>query len=192
MTENKIAIVLIGAPGSGKGTHAAYLQQNFPQLHSLSVGNLLRIAGQNDQKIKAIIDQGLLVPDEVSLLVIAQEFSRFKETSGFIIYGFPRSIGQAQKFDNFLIDQKISLVAVIELKTDNDKILQNRIINRQNNRQDDKDLKVIQERIQLFRHNISDLVSHYSNQNLYYEIDSSLDLLIVKRNIKELVQKLLL
>jgi len=100
-------IVLLGAPGSGKGTQARKLMadRNAPQI---STGDLLREAGaagtRFGQKAKAIIDSGNLVPDEVVLGIISERLDQPDAAEGFILDGFPRTEQQALDLEE-LLDQ---------------------------------------------------------------------------------------
>jgi adenylate kinase len=114
-------IVLLGAPGSGKGTQARKLMadRNAPQI---STGDLLREAGaagtRFGQKAKAIIDSGNLVPDEVVLGIISERLDQPDAAEGFILDGFPRTEQQALDLEELLDQLGTPLDAAILLDID--------------------------------------------------------------------------
>ena len=107
------AYVLLGPPGSGKGTQAKLLAPKLGLAH-ISLGDLLREAVRNGTEIgklaKSYLDAGKLVPDEVALKV-AEEAMEGKE--GFVVDGFPRTVEQAKLFDELLKSIDVELVKVL-------------------------------------------------------------------------------
>lgn len=116
-------IVLLGAPGSGKGTQAIKLAQHF-NIPQISTGDLLRIAVKAQtplgRQAKATMDAGQLVPNEIVLGMIRERLSRPDALNGFILDGFPRNLEQADQLDNLLteIKQPIEQVALIQVDFD--------------------------------------------------------------------------
>lgn len=116
----KQCIILLGAPGSGKGTRAKVLCEllNIPQI---STGDLFRDNIKRDTDIgkiaKGYMDRGALVPDEVTISLLAERLKLNDVENGFILDGFPRSIVQAEKLDKLLegIGDKISSVVYIDV-----------------------------------------------------------------------------
>lgn len=96
-------IVLLGGPGAGKGTLAVELAIQLGLPH-ISTGNLFRREIANDtalgKVVKPILDSGGLVPDEITLAVLAEELGRTRNWRGAILDGFPRTVAQAQLLDN--------------------------------------------------------------------------------------------
>ena len=106
-------LILLGAPGAGKGTLASYLieQMGVP---SISTGNILREAIKNNtplgQSAKEYMDAGKLVPDEVVIGMLKERIAKRDCKSGFILDGFPRTIPQAEALDEIArIDCALSL-----------------------------------------------------------------------------------
>jgi adenylate kinase len=119
-------LVLLGAPGAGKGTQSARLvaKLGVPQL---STGDMLRAAVATGSKLgqeaRAIMDAGLLVPDEVVVRVIAQRIDEPDAQKGFILDGFPRTVAQAEALGDMLAQKGLRLDAVIELVVDEQALL---------------------------------------------------------------------
>lgn len=117
-------IVLLGAPGSGKGTQAIKLAKHF-NIPQISTGDLLRIAVKAQtplgRQAKATMDAGQLVPNEIVLGMIRERLSRPDAINGFILDGYPRNLEQADQLDNLLneIKQPIEQVALIQVDFDN-------------------------------------------------------------------------
>ena len=116
-------IVLLGAPGSGKGTQAVKLAKHF-NIPQISTGDLLRIAVKAQtplgRQAKATMDAGQLVPNEIVLGMIRERLSRPDAINGFILDGFPRNLEQADQLDKLLseIKQPIGQVALIQVDFD--------------------------------------------------------------------------
>ena len=120
-------IVLLGAPGSGKGTQAKKLMadRNIPQI---STGDMLReavAAGTRfGQKAKAIMDAGNLVSDDIMLGIISERLSQADAADGFILDGFPRTETQAQDLEELLDQLGTPLNAAVLLDVDFDVLMQ--------------------------------------------------------------------
>ncbi|HLQ27138.1 MAG TPA: adenylate kinase [Acidiferrobacterales bacterium] len=116
-------IVLLGAPGSGKGTQAKLLVEKYKISH-VATGDLLRAAvaagTELGRKAKAAMDAGQLVPDEVMLGVIQERLAQPDTKGGFVLDGFPRNIPQAQALDALLarIGQPLQLALLIDVETE--------------------------------------------------------------------------
>ena len=116
-------IILLGAPGSGKGTQAEKLMDDFG-LPQISTGNLLRQAIADDTKIgkqaKEIIAAGNLVSDEIVLDLIRISLDSPSSQSGFVLDGYPRNIAQAESLDVLLtsINQPLDHAVLIDVDSD--------------------------------------------------------------------------
>ena len=102
-------IVLLGAPGSGKGTQAKLLAEKFG-LPQISTGDLLREAVASGsllgRQAKAAMDAGQLVSDDIVLAIIQERISRADARKGFILDGFPRNQPQAEALDQLLVQPR--------------------------------------------------------------------------------------
>ena len=109
-------LVLLGPPGAGKGTQAQRLEEDF-ELPYYSTGNILRDAVEQGtelgKKAKEYMDAGELVPDELICAVIAERLDLPEAGDGFLLDGFPRTIGQAEMLERALDERGRSLTAVL-------------------------------------------------------------------------------
>lgn len=107
-------IILLGAPGAGKGTQAEIISDKY-NIPTISTGNIIRAALKNGTEMglraKAYIDSGRLVPDDVVIGIIEERLAQPDCQNGFILDGFPRTIPQAEALDNmgFAVDAALSI-----------------------------------------------------------------------------------
>ena len=115
-------IILLGAPGSGKGTLAEFLSEKF-NIISISTGNIIREALKSGSelglKAKSFMDSGNLVPDEIVIKIIEERLSHKDCQNGYILDGFPRTIPQAEALDKM----NIKIDKVIDLEVSDENIL---------------------------------------------------------------------
>ena len=125
-------LILLGPPGSGKGTQAQKIEQKY-NLKQLATGDLLRDEIKSESKIgrevKKIIDRGELVSDKIIISLIENSIDKKKFSTGFILDGFPRSVCQAKALDKILQKKNLALDIAIELLVEDKKLI-NRIVGR--------------------------------------------------------------
>ena len=130
-------IILLGAPGAGKGTQAQVIcdHLNIPQI---STGDMLRSAVSSGSEIglkaKNIMESGGLVSDQIVLSIVEERIAKDDCKKGFILDGFPRTVNQAEKLD-LLLSTNHELDFVLNIKVDEEEIIK-RLIDR--SREDDK------------------------------------------------------
>lgn len=119
-------IVLVGPPGAGKGTQAAFLAKNLSIPH-ISTGDLFRanISQGTDlgKQAKAYMDAGNLVPDEVTIGMAEDRLDQADAVDGFLLDGFPRNEHQAQALDAYLAAHGIALDGVLDLEVPEDEVV---------------------------------------------------------------------
>lgn len=172
-------IILLGAPGSGKGTQAAFLIEKHGLTH-LSTGDMLRaeIAAGSDlgKQAKAIMENGQLVSDEIVIAMIAARLS----DKGALFDGFPRTIAQAEALDKLLAGRGSQIDAVIELQVGNEEIVQ-RMLAR--GRSDDNET-TIRQRLAVFEAQTKPLIDYYQKQGKLRSIDGSGELAAISARIE--------
>ena len=100
-------LILLGAPGAGKGTQADYISESF-EIPAISTGNILRAAIRDGTpvglKAKALVEAGRLVPDDVIIAIVAERLEKDDCQKGFILDGVPRTIPQAEALESIGVD----------------------------------------------------------------------------------------
>ena len=111
-------VLIMGRPGAGKGTQAVNIKDYYNIPH-ISTGDMFRAAIKNQTKLgllaKSYMDQGALVPDEVTIGIVQERLLEDDCKAGFLLDGFPRTIAQAEALDLFLNNNGIKLDAVLDV-----------------------------------------------------------------------------
>ncbi|WP_411121521.1 adenylate kinase [Streptomyces sp. x-19] len=119
-------IVLVGPPGAGKGTQAAYLAKNLTIPH-ISTGDLFRANISQGTPLgveaKSYMDAGNLVPDSVTIGMAEDRMEQADAAEGFLLDGFPRNLAQAEALDEYLQGKGLKLDAVLDLEVPEDEVV---------------------------------------------------------------------
>ncbi len=119
-------IILMGLPGAGKGTQADSILEKYDIPH-ISTGDMFRaaISGGTELglKAKSYMDQGALVPDEVTIGIVRERLSESDCDKGFLLDGFPRTVGQAEALDELLADMDRKIEHVINIEVDPEELV---------------------------------------------------------------------
>ena len=119
-------LILVGPPGTGKGTQAVFLAAHFAIPH-ISTGDIFRlnIKGETDlgKLAKSYMDAGNLVPDSVTNSMLKDRLTHSDAFNGFLLDGYPRNVGQAEFLSEVLDEKAIALDAVLELSIPNEEII---------------------------------------------------------------------
>jgi adenylate kinase len=160
--------VLFGPPGAGKGTQSQKLIDHYQLIH-ISTGDLFRahISQQTalGKQVSALIAEGQLVPDAITIAMLEEEVEKNPQAKGFIFDGFPRTVAQAEALDEFLQSKNSSITAVIALDVDQVELTK-RIAERQKitNRVDDQADK-LQKRIEEYFSKTVQVLPYYEAQH---------------------------
>jgi adenylate kinase len=185
-------LILLGPPGSGKGTQAQRLVQRYG-IVQLSTGELLRaaVAAQSPVGLKAkdVMSSGGLVPDDIVIGIISDRLDQPDAAKGFILDGFPRTVPQAEALDELLKKKHMKLDAVIELRVNESALLQ-RVETRvaemrargEEVRVDDTP-EVLTKRLASYRSLTEPLIHYYSERRKLLTVDGMMTIEHVTREI---------
>jgi adenylate kinase len=189
-------LILLGPPGSGKGTQAQRLVQRYG-IAQLSTGEMLRaaVAAQTPVGLKAkdIMASGGLVPDDIVIGIISERLDQPDAARGFILDGFPRTVPQAAALDELLKKKHMRLDAVIELRVNESALLQ-RVENRvaemlargEEVRVDDTQ-EVLTKRLASYRQLTEPLIHYYSERRKLLTVDGMMTIEHVTREISRIL-----
>jgi adenylate kinase len=197
-------LILLGAPGSGKGTLAKKLVTEKKSVH-ISTGDLLREAVKNQtalgKKAKDFMDAGKLVPDSLVIDLFSERINRPDCRSGFILDGFPRTVPQAEALDQLLKKMKLKIDKVVLLDIEVEEVVR-RMSGRLNcsscgavyhlknippkkagicdkcggalYQRDDDKEDTVRKRFQVYTEQTSPLIEHYARQGILTAVDGSI------------------
>jgi len=185
----QLDLVLLGPPGSGKGTQAARLTEKY-RIPQIATGDILRAqvdAGTpQGQRVRSYLDRGELVPDQLVVDIIRHRLSEPDTEAGFILDGFPRTVPQAQALDAMLAELHRPLDAVLYLQVDRQSLL-DRL--GQRHRQDDRP-DIADHRIDVFLDQTAPLIGYYRDQGKLRLIDAARPPELVAAAIEDVVRPL--
>jgi adenylate kinase len=164
-------IVLLGPPGSGKGTLSKKLEERNGFSH-ISTGDLIR--NSDDAELKKIIAGGKLVPDRIMARMLRRELGKLDLEKGIIIDGFPRTTKQSGMLDSILGKMGVGLNHAIYIKL-NEEIAKKRILKRaeKEDREDDKDPEIVSKRFKEYTEKTSPLIDSYEKSRRLITVDGS-------------------
>jgi adenylate kinase len=189
-----INLVLFGKPGAGKGTQAAFLKTTFNLVH-ISTGDLFRYNIKNETKLgklaQSYMDNGDLVPDQVTIDMLEAEVDRNPNAEGFIFDGFPRTEAQAGALDTFLETKNMKVNATIALEAKDD-ILVKRLLERgqTSGRTDDQDEEKIRNRFDEYNQKTAPLRDYYQGQQKFHSINGIGTIEEITARLTSLIERL--
>ena len=186
-------IILLGAPGSGKGTQSIILNKKLG-LVQLSTGEIIRENIEKKTKlglqVKNLVDNGEFVSDEIILSIISKRISEFDCSKGFILDGFPRNLNQASKFDEILLEKDKKIDFVIELNVSKKNLykrIENRAIESNEARADDKE-EILKNRLNIYDEQTKPLVPYYKKAELHFEVDGMKSIDEISLEIEKIIK----
>ena len=169
-----IRLLLIGAPGAGKGTQAEKLSAAY-SIPAISTGDIFRHNVKNETELgkqaKAFMDRGEYVPDSLTNDLVRDRLSQADAKSGFLLDGYPRTAEQVVELDSILEAQGNKLDVVVQLTADTDEVVR-RLLNRaiEQGRADDTE-DVIRRRLEVYEEQTAPLTSVYAERGLLVTVD---------------------
>lgn len=167
-------LVLLGAPGSGKGTQAARLKSELGVPH-ISTGDMLRAAvaagTPTGLKAKAVMDAGQLVSDDILLAMLEERLAQPDATNGFILDGYPRNLAQADALDHLLARIGQPLDAVVKLEVPNETIIGRCEIRYAAEHRKDDDPAVVRDRLKVYAEQTAPVADFYARRGTLQVVD---------------------
>jgi adenylate kinase len=189
-------LILLGPPGSGKGTQAQRLVHKYG-IVQLSTGEMLRaaVAAQTPVGIEAqtVMASGGLVPDEIVVGIISDRIDQPDAARGFILDGFPRTVPQAEALDELLKKKHIKLDAVVELRVNESALLQRvetRVAEMRARGEEvriDDTPEVLTKRLASYRSQTEPLIHYYSERRKLLTVDGMMTIEHVTREINRIL-----
>lgn len=164
-------IILLGPPGSGKGTQGYLLSQRY-DVPEISTGAILRAAVQAGTDLgeiaRSYMSGGALVPDDIMIGIVKERLSQADTSKGFILDGFPRTVGQAEALGRMLAEMNKAIEYVISIDVPETELLK-RLAGRRDmeGRQDDADAAVCH-RLEVYRKDTEPLIAYYCQLHLLH------------------------
>jgi adenylate kinase len=169
-------LLLIGPPGSGKGTQGELLSSRFGVAH-IAAGDLLRseveAATPVGKEVADYLDRGELVPDEVIVKLIMPIIIDAADAGGYVLDGFPRSVGQAQVVRSMAAEAGANPDAVIYLDAARDELVRRILARAEIEGRSDDTEDVVSNRLQVFEEATHPLVDYYRSRGLLYVVDAN-------------------
>ena len=183
-------VILLGPPGSGKGTQAKFIQSKLSIPH-LSTGDILRQSVKNNTElgntVKNIMAKGELVSDDLVLQIIKERILQNDCDKGFILDGYPRNISQAESLKEVLKDINRNIDKIVFLDV-NFEVLQSRIETRSKDNNEeiraDDTSEILIKRLEEYRKQTAPLAEYYSNNEKFKKINGMKTISDVSLDIK--------
>lgn len=197
-------LILMGAPGAGKGTQAARIVKKF-NIPQISTGDMFRSAtGELGAKAKSFMERGALVPDEVTIGIVKERLSKSDCANGFILDGFPRTVAQADALAEITrIDKVINIAVPAEIlidRAEGRRICKNcgatyhvkynpaksdacDICGGELYQRADDNAATMKNRLDTYMNNTRPLIDYYNSRGIFTEIDGNRDIDLVTADI---------
>lgn len=181
-------LLLLGAPGAGKGTQAIRLAARLGVPH-VSTGDLLRAAVAAGtalgREAKTFMDRGELVPDSVVIAVAVERLGHADAKQGFVLDGFPRTVAQAEALDSALARLGMQLDRCAALEVGEEELVARLHKRAQIEGRSDDDEVIIRNRMRVYRAQTEPLINYYRRKGLLRELDGTGSVEAVEQRIQE-------
>lgn len=172
-------LLIIGPPGSGKGTQAHRISEQLG-IVEISTGDMFRthLANRTPLGVEAqkYLDSGDLVPDHLTTAMVRERLQQPDTMDGFLLDGYPRTLSQLEDLDGILQKKGHTLDAVLEITADDDEIVRRLLLrSRAEGRSDDTE-GVIRHRLQLYRQETEPVISRCAERGLLVRVDGTADI----------------
>ena len=185
-------IVLLGAPGSGKGTQACKIIEKYNLVH-ISTGDLLRqeVAGKTELGIQAkeIMDKGELVSDKIVIGMIRNKLNDNEGGRGFIFDGFPRTVEQARELRKALTDHDERVSVMISLDVPKDELVTRLMKRGELTGRSDDNLETINNRIDVYTRQTVPVTYYYDKMHKHAAVDGTGTVDKIFERIVEMIEK---
>ncbi|MFA5857969.1 MAG: adenylate kinase [Elusimicrobiota bacterium] len=213
-------LIFLGPPGAGKGTQAKRVAAEFGLKH-ISTGDIFRAAVANKtalgEKVSAIMKQGLLVPDETVVELVVDHLSSGDIKKGYILDGFPRTLVQAQQFEQWMKKKGDHLTGVVCFSVNNEKVVK-RLSARRGckkcganynlmsappkkdglcdncgeavTQRPDDNTDTIRKRLEVYDKDTAPLIEFYKSNNLLFEINAAEEENVVFSDVQKFLNKI--
>jgi adenylate kinase len=169
-----VDLIILGAPGSGKGTQGALLSTRLG-IPKISTGDLLRAAVKDGTalgtKAKGFMEKGLLVPDDIIFGLIQEVLGSAEAARGLIMDGFPRTQAQAEAVDKLLATQQRQVDKVLLIDVPEEELVQRMVRRAELEGRSDDTPDTIRKRQAVYREQTAPLIAFYDRRNLVARID---------------------
>ncbi len=167
-------IVIIGAPGCGKGKHSTHICKKYELVH-ISTGDILReeieLHTELGESIKQFIDNGYLVPFDIVTRKIIVNSIKNKKAKGFLFDGYPRTLHQAEILDALLKSRKKEISLVLSLDVEEIELYRRILHRSEKSRRTDDTEEVIKNRLKVYQEQTLPLLNYYDTQGKLYHIN---------------------
>ena len=189
-----VNFLIFGPPGSGKGTQSVRLAEKFNLIH-LSTGDMLRAeissGTELGKKMSLIMSKGELVPDEVVIEMIAHKIDTSKGSAGFLFDGFPRTVAQTVSLEKMLNARGMKINQMLVLDVDHDELVKRLIARAElSGRPDDKDPKVIENRIDVYKEKTEPIINYCDQKGLSQPVNGMGSIDDIFKRLSDFMKKL--
>jgi adenylate kinase len=171
-----IRLLLLGAPGSGKGTQGQRLADHYDVAH-ISSGDLLRAASQDSSgagaELRGYLDRGELVPDDVVLRIVGPHALEASRSGGYVLDGFPRTAAQAEYARTVAKDANVEVQAAVFLDVPEDELVDRLLQRGREQGRTDDNADVVLRRLEVFEAHNTELVRFYEQLGILVSVDAT-------------------